>query len=125
MHNSVLSKRNYAAHTRIVFFAGLIAEHLKINPDKVAALTPKGKDKDVRQMHQREAVADLLDDIALSLGIAPAGEGSIEQQDQVSAEDDAPASGDDQNPGDQEPAEGKETEPASGDDLPAPVVDEE
>lgn len=102
MHNSVLSKRNHASHARMLITAQLLAEHLKIDPLKVEALTPKGKDKDVRLMRQREAVADLLDDIALSLGIAVPAPGAVE----------VPVG---------EPA----GESASSAELPPPVVDDE
>ena len=120
MHNSVLSKRNHASHTRMLITAQLLAEHLKIDPAKVAALTPKHKDKDVRLMHQRNAVADLLDDIAISLGIDIPVPGQIELAKEAPVED---ASG--EPAGNQEPDGDQAGEPASNAELPPPVVDEE
>lgn len=125
MHNSVLSKRNHASHARMLITAQLLAEHLKIDPLKVEALTPTGKDKDVRLMRQREAVADLLDDIALSLGIDIPVPGQIEEAVEVPAED---AAGEDAG-GDQDPDGDDDGDPAgdsaSNAELPRPVVDDE
>lgn len=127
MHNSVLSKRNHASHTRMLITAQLLAEHLGIDPLKVEALTPKGKDKDVRLMRQREAVADLLDDIALSLGIDIPVPGAVEVPVGEPAGEDA---GGNQEPdGDQDPDgddDGEPAgEPASSAELPPPVVNDE
>ena len=144
MHNSVLSRRNHASHARMLITAQLVAEHLKIDPLKVEALTPKGKDKDVRLMRQREAVADLLDDIALSLGIAVPAPGAAEVPVGDQAGEDAGGdqdpdgdqypdgdqagedAGGDQDPdGDQYPDGDQAGESASSAELPPPVVDDE
>lgn len=142
MHNSILVKRNHAAHSRTLAVASALATTLKIDPAKVSALTPQAKDKDVRLMMQREAIANLLDDIALALGVdvSPSGEAEpaaeAEQtiavgDDQSPAAGDAAPVGDDQPPAggddDQVPAEGADSNTegkASSDELPGPVIED-
>jgi hypothetical protein len=135
MHNSILVKRNHVAHTRTLITASALAEHLHIDPLKVQALTPKAKDKDVRLMMQREAVAELLSDIALSLGIDPGGSMPAEAPVPDAGDPVSPESVDDQNTGvdadqkvdgDSVSPDGDGADPqASSDELPPPVVDEE
>lgn len=142
MHNSILVKRNHAAHTRTLLVATALAENLNIDPAKVGALTPKAKDKDVRLMMQREAIADLLDDIALSLGIdvnasGKAGESAEAEQTPVGGDGQPPAAdggavpaGADQSSADgndQLPVDGADQgseDKASSDELPGPVIEE-
>ena len=67
MHNLILGKRNAGAMERILTTSKLLAEHYKIDPALASALKVQEKDPIVRAMKEREAVADLLDSIALKL----------------------------------------------------------
>ena len=69
MHNLILGKRNAGAMQRILTTSKLLAEHYKIDPALASALKVQEKDAIVRAMKEREAVADLLDSIALELGL--------------------------------------------------------
>lgn len=72
MHNIILGKRNAMAQSRILSTATVLAEHFKVDPARVTALKVQEKDQLVKALKEREGVADLLDGIALSLGlIAP------------------------------------------------------
>lgn len=128
MHNSTLVKRNFAAHTRILTLASALATTLKIDPEKVDALTPKAKDKDVRLLMQREATANLLGDIALALGVEVPPIGEAEPvadgvQFPVGDDDQSPADGDEQVPVDDGADPATEAK-ASSDELPEPVIEE-
>ncbi len=79
MHNIILGKRNATAQARILSVATVLAAHFNVGPEKVGALTVQEKDPLVKAMKEREAVADLLDGIALNLGlIAPSVTGDAE-----------------------------------------------
>jgi len=67
MHNLILGKRNAGAMQRILTTSKLLAERYKIDPALASALKVQEKDPIVRAMKEREAVADLLDSIALKL----------------------------------------------------------
>ena len=67
MHNLILGKRNAGAMQRILTTSKLLAEHYKIDPALASALKVQEKDPIVRAMKEREAVADLLDSIAIEL----------------------------------------------------------
>ena len=67
MHTLILGKRNAGAMQRILTTSKLLAEHYKIDPALASALKVQEKDAIVRAMKEREAVADLLDSIALKL----------------------------------------------------------
>lgn len=69
MHKLILGKRNHSAHTRILKAAHALSEQFEIPADAVAALKVQEKDTEVRAMKEREAVANLLEAVAESLGI--------------------------------------------------------
>lgn len=95
MHNMILGKRNAGAQARILESSGLIAAHFKIDAALVAGLKVQEKDPIVKAMKEREGVADLLNAIALTLGLAASAPATEEVS--VTAE--------------------------TGEGLPAPVVD--
>ncbi len=102
MHNLILGKRNAGAQQRILSASALLAEHFEIDPALVTSLKVQEKDPLVRAMKEREAVAALLDEISLKLGLQkPAKE--------VQAEDAT------------QPA----VTPETGEGLPAPVLEGE
>lgn len=69
MHKLIIGKRNHSAHTRILKAAQALSDQYEIPADVVAALKVQEKDAEVRAMKEREAVASLLEAVALSLGI--------------------------------------------------------
>lgn len=69
MHILQLSKRNGNAQERMLTAAKLLARAAEIDPALVEALTPTVKDLAVRSMMEREAVADLLEALAITAGV--------------------------------------------------------
>ncbi len=69
MHILHLSKRNGRAQERLLAAAKALAHAAEIDPALVDALSPKTKDPAVRAMMEREAVADLLEKIAITAGV--------------------------------------------------------
>jgi hypothetical protein len=61
MDAGILGARNQRAQERILAAAKDLAEKTGIEPALVDGLTVQEKDRDVRAMKQREAVADLLE----------------------------------------------------------------
>lgn len=89
MHNIILGKRNATAQARIISTAVVLSAHFNVDPEKVSALTVQEKDPLVKAMKEREAVADLMDGIALNLGlISPTviGEVDLVHADSVTGE---------------------------------------
>lgn len=95
MHKLILGKRNHSAHTRILKAAQALSDQYEIPADVVAALKVQEKDAEVRAMKEREAVASLLEAVALSLGIdlAPQPEEVIESASQGDAGNNAEGEG--------------------------------
>lgn len=88
MHKLILGKRNADAHARILKAVEALSEkYYGIPADVVAALKVQEKDAEVRAMKEREAVASLLEAVALSLG--------IDLNPEPEAEPEATAAGDD------------------------------
>ena len=69
MHSLILGERNANAQQRILVDAGLLAAHFKIDPTLATALKVQEKDPVIRAMKEREAIANLLDGIAVELGL--------------------------------------------------------
>jgi hypothetical protein len=69
MHNIILGKRNATAQARILSTSAVLASHFGVDPVVVTSLTVQEKDPLVKAMKEREAVADLLDGIALNLAL--------------------------------------------------------
>lgn len=69
MHILNLSKRNGAAQQRLMNVAERFAYFGELDPVLIQALKPKDKDKEVRALKEREAVADLLEAIAARLDL--------------------------------------------------------
>jgi hypothetical protein len=64
MHPSILAKRKADAINRIVVAAGALAEVHQLNPERRAALEPKGiKDLAAAEMMRLEGLADLLEEL--------------------------------------------------------------
>jgi len=93
MHNLILGKRNAGAMQRILTTSKLLAEHYKIDPALASALKVQEKDPIVRAMKEREAVADLLDSIALELGLIKGEVVEVSEVSDVPEVSDAPADG--------------------------------
>jgi len=72
MHILNLSKRNGRAQERMMNAAKVLANLADLDLALVEALTPKSKNPDVRAMQQREAIADLLEALAIGAGAMPA-----------------------------------------------------
>jgi hypothetical protein len=68
MHVLILGKRNGEAQTRLLESAGALAEYFELDPALVDALKQTSKDKAVRALKEREAVADLLEALGLRVG---------------------------------------------------------
>ena len=88
MHTLILGKRNSIAQSRILNSSALLAQHFGIDAVLVSALTVQEKDAVVKAMKEREAVANLLDAIAINVGvlIKPA-DVELESVSAVTAED--------------------------------------
>jgi hypothetical protein len=64
MHPSILAKRKADAINRIVVAAGTLAEVHQLNPERRAALEPKGiKDLAALEMMRLEGLASLMEDL--------------------------------------------------------------
>lgn len=72
MHTLILSKRNSIAQNRIKADASLLADHFQVDPALVSALAVQEKDVLVKAMKEREAVANLLSAIAVTVGVKSA-----------------------------------------------------
>lgn len=135
MHKLILGKRNHSAHTRILKAVHALSEQFEIPADVVAALKVQEKDAEVRAMKEREAVASLLEALALSLGIDlnpepeavtevtdPAGDPNLNDSD-GDAGDDGASQGEgvpDGTDGDASEPEDVVSQGDAGDGLPAP-----
>lgn len=141
MHKLILGKRNADAHARILKAVEALSEQFEIPDDVAAALKVQEKDAEVRAMKEREAVASLLEAVALSLGIDlnpepeaeleavtevtdPAGNPNLNGSDGDAGDDSTP-----QGEGVTDGADGDASEPEdaasqgdAGDGLPAPDV---
>lgn len=123
MHVLILSKRNGQAQARLLRSAELLAQDFELDPALVAGLKATSKDPAVRALQEREGVADLLDALAIRLGLlTPALAGGAREE---AAPEEEPVTA---------VTEGEEMEPAGepqvdpelpGDELPPPVLDEE
>lgn len=134
MHKLILGKRNHSAHTRILKAAQALSDQYEIPADVVAALKVQEKDAEVRAMKEREAVASLLEAVALSLGIDlnpepeavtevtdPAGDPNLNGSDGDAGDDSTPRDeGDPQENGDASEPEDAASQGDAGDGLPAP-----
>lgn len=138
MHKLILGKRNHSAHTRILKAVHALSEQFEIPAGVVAALKVQEKDAEVRAMKEREAVASLLEAVALSLGIDlnPEPEAVTEVTDPAAdpnlngTDPDAGTADNDGTPGVPEGADGDASDLShedaaqgdAGDGLPAPDV---
>jgi len=118
MHILNLSKRNGQAQNRMLAAAKALATIADLDPALVTALSPSVKDTAVRAMREREAVADLLEALAITAGVMPAE--SIQEPAADALEAVTPVT--------QDTAQSMEavgSAPAeSGEELPPPVVEE-
>ena len=125
MHILILSKRNAEAQNRLVRAAEALAVRLELDPGFLSGLKLAEKDKDVRELKQREGVAALLEELAYMAGALerPTQESLTEQEgaDQTEAvtvvTDAGEEAGDNDHP--------EKTYPAAvpGDELPPPVLE--
>lgn len=114
MHNAILGKRNLSAQQRILATSKILAAHFMIDPALVSQLKVQEKDPMVRAMKEREAAADLLEAIQMSLGL------SASDPDQAVSEVTVEAVAGES---EVEPVESVTGE--TGDGLPDPVVEDE
>lgn len=117
MHILNLSRRNGRAQERILAAANALARFADLDPALIEALSPHVKDSAVQAMREREAVADLLEALAIQTGIplidpnAPAPDAVTVVTDPTPEPVSLP-----------EPSESAQAE--SGDTLPPPVLEE-
>lgn len=133
MHKLIIGKRNHSAHTRILKAAQALSDQYEIPADVVAALKVQEKDAEVRAMKEREAVASLLEAVALSLGIDlnpepeavtevtdPAGDPNLNGSDGDAENDGTPEGEGVQDETDGDASEESASQGDAGDGLPAP-----
>lgn len=133
MHKLIIGKRNHSAHTRILKAAQALSDQYEIPADVVAALKVQEKDAEVRAMKEREAVASLLEAVALSLGIDlnpepeavtevtdPAGDPNLNGSDSDAGDDGTPEGEGVPDETDGDASEESASQGDAGDGLPAP-----
>ena len=87
MHTLILGKRNSIAQSRILNSSALLAQHFGIDAALVSALTVQEKDAVVKAMKEREAVANLLEAIAMNIGVLKPANVELESVSAVTADD--------------------------------------
>lgn len=120
MHILILSKRNAQAQERLLRSAEVLAEYFELDPVLIGALKPNTKDTEVRALKEREGVADLLDALAIRLGLikesAPEEDAAVTAvTDQAGDPQPGQSVGDPVTPGQVDPV---------GEDLPPPVLED-
>ena len=119
MHVLQLSQRNGQAQERLVRAAKAFARVANLDPALIEALTPGTKDLAVRAMQEREAVADLLEALAISAHI-PLTEPAAEEP----AVDDVTTVTTPEQEAVSLPEAGQDAPAESGEELPPPVLED-
>lgn len=120
MHILILSKRNGRAQERMLAAAKAIGRVAGIDPALIEALNPRAKDPAIRAMEQREAIADLLEALAIAANIPLTEPADDEQPAEAPAADVTTVT-----PPEQEAVNLPEsTESATDEALPSPVLEE-
>lgn len=87
MHQRALSQRNDTAHARIIAATERLAEHHELTGQLEAFRTAHDRDREVKAMLQREAIADILTAVADAREAAaePEGFDAAEQEEAAAA----------------------------------------
>lgn len=115
MHILNLSRRNGRAQERLLAAARALARFAGLDPALIEALSPQVKDPAVRSMREREAVADLLEALAIQSGLPltePADEDAVTTETPPAPESVSL------------PESSESVQAESGDTLPPPVLEE-